>query len=553
MPSSISDSELKDSPHPTFTTSSPPATNGVLARDGDSSSTAGSDEAILAQLGYKQEFRREFTNLSTISFAMSIMGVASSVVTTFNTPFTLGGPASVVWCWFIGACFNFCLGTSIAELVSAYPTNGGLYSASVYLVPKRQRAFMGWSVGWLNLLGQVAGVASTEFGLAQMIFAAVSLSTGGNFVANEWQTYLLFLGLLIIHGILNSFGTRMLASMTRTFVFFNIGTVIAVVISLLVCTKEKNSASYTFTHNINGSGWSSQGLTFLLGLLSVQWTMTDYDATCHISEEVKRASVAAPAAIWIAVLGTGVAGWIYNIVFVLCSGNLSDLGELGVSGYAPAEILWRNVPEKLFYVLWAFICLIAFQVVATATHANARSFYAFSRDKGMPDRGFFHKLARNQIPINAVWLVLFISALMGLLVFASYVAVNAIFALAAMAMDTSYIIPIVARMIYANHPEVMFKPGPFTMGDGILGWAIRIVSVAWVSTVVVILALPTIRPVIPTNMNYASVVTLGVVFIATLCYLGIGRKIYRGPRNVLAEEGITPKALTGDDDLKEVK
>lgn len=51
--------------------------------------------------------------------------------------------------------------------------------------------------------------------------------------------------------------------------------------------------------------------------------------------------------------------------------------------------------------------------MATATHANARSFYAFSRDKGMPDRGFFHKLARNQIPINAVWLVLFISGAFG--------------------------------------------------------------------------------------------------------------------------------------------
>lgn len=31
------------------------------------------------------------------------------------------------------------------------------------------------SVGWLNLMGQVAGVASTAFGLAQMILAAVSL------------------------------------------------------------------------------------------------------------------------------------------------------------------------------------------------------------------------------------------------------------------------------------------------------------------------------------------------------------------------------------------
>lgn len=64
MPSSISDSELKHSPHPTFTNNSPPATDTVGHRDADLSSTAGSDEAILAQLGYKQEFRREFTNLS---------------------------------------------------------------------------------------------------------------------------------------------------------------------------------------------------------------------------------------------------------------------------------------------------------------------------------------------------------------------------------------------------------------------------------------------------------------------------------------------------------
>jgi amino acid transporter len=52
------------------------------------------------------------------------------------------------------------LGASIAEIVSAYPTNGGLYSASAYLVPRKYRARVGWVVGWLNLLGQVAGVVS---------------------------------------------------------------------------------------------------------------------------------------------------------------------------------------------------------------------------------------------------------------------------------------------------------------------------------------------------------------------------------------------------------
>lgn len=74
----------------------------------------------------QQEFLREFGNLATFSFAFSIMGVSSSVAITFTTPMMLGGPASVVWCWFIGAVFAFFIGTAIAELVSAYPTSGAL-------------------------------------------------------------------------------------------------------------------------------------------------------------------------------------------------------------------------------------------------------------------------------------------------------------------------------------------------------------------------------------------------------------------------------------------
>ncbi|POY74921.1 hypothetical protein BMF94_1897 [Rhodotorula taiwanensis] len=427
------------------------------------------------------------------------------------------------------------------------PSFGAGFSRSRRMAACRYRAFTGWSIGWLNLLGQVAGVASTEFGLAQMIFAAVSLATDGNFVANKWQTYLLFVALLIIHGVLNSVGTKALAKMTQTFVFFNLGTVLAVVISLLVCTKEKNTAKYTFTHTINGSGWNSEGLTFLLGLLSVQWTMTDYDATAHISEEVKRAQVAAPAAIWIAVIGTGIAGWIYNIVFVLCSGDMADTADLGVSGYAPAQILWMNVPRALFFVLWSFICLVAFQVVATATHANARSFHAFSRDKGMPDRGLFTKLARNKVPINAVWLVLFIAALMGLLVFASYVAVYAIFALAAMAMDASYVIPIACSVWFADHPEVMFTPGPFYLGKTWYGYLVRFIAVFWTSFVVILLALPTVMPVSQSTMNYASVVTGGVLIISWFWFFAGGRKLYRGPRNVLAEEKQQHAPSKGDD------
>lgn len=107
--------------------------DGDLGGD-DASLSAGSqdtDEAALARLGYKSEMMREFGNLSTFSFAFSIMGMCSSIATTFNTPMLYGGgPASVVWCWLIGSIFNTTLGASVAEIVSAYPTSGGVYTVS---------------------------------------------------------------------------------------------------------------------------------------------------------------------------------------------------------------------------------------------------------------------------------------------------------------------------------------------------------------------------------------------------------------------------------------
>lgn len=36
------------------------------------------DDGLLASLGYQQEFRREFTRWSTLSYAISILGVLGS-------------------------------------------------------------------------------------------------------------------------------------------------------------------------------------------------------------------------------------------------------------------------------------------------------------------------------------------------------------------------------------------------------------------------------------------------------------------------------------------
>jgi hypothetical protein len=60
----------------------------------------------LAKLGYKQEFKREFSWISTFSFAFSISGLLATVTTTFGYPLAAGGPPATIWCWYIPYGFN---------------------------------------------------------------------------------------------------------------------------------------------------------------------------------------------------------------------------------------------------------------------------------------------------------------------------------------------------------------------------------------------------------------------------------------------------------------
>ena len=109
---------------------------------------------------------------------------------------------------------------------------------------------------------------------------------------------------------------------------------------------------------------------------------------------------------------------------------------------------------------------------------------------GLPDRGLFAKMAPNQIPIWGVWVVVGLSALLGLLQFASAIAVNAVFSLCAVALDTSYAIPIACKLVFRDHPEVNYKPGPFDLGKT-RGAIVNIIAITWtVFNVCILVRLP---------------------------------------------------------------
>lgn len=72
------------------------------------------------------------------------------------------------------------------------------------------------------------------------------------------------------------------------------------------------------------------------------------------------------------------------------------------------------------------------------------------------------------------------------------------------------------RRVYQDHPDVKFIPGPFYMGAGWLGWTCNVICIIWTLFVSVLFSLPTYFPVTAENMNYASVITVGVI-VLSLC------------------------------------
>lgn len=139
---------------------------------------------------------------------------------------------------------------------------------------------LSWISGWLNMLGQMAGVAASEWGAAALLLAAVSISSDFTYFPTVNHTVATMVGMVIVSGLANSISTYWMEKMTRSYVIFHILVLVSCSIALLVMATPKNgtpkhTAKYVFTNVENQSGWSPTGWSFMFGFLSVSWTMCE--------------------------------------------------------------------------------------------------------------------------------------------------------------------------------------------------------------------------------------------------------------------------------------
>ncbi|KAI8145228.1 hypothetical protein BJV82DRAFT_483774, partial [Fennellomyces sp. T-0311] len=86
------------------------------------------DAKRLEELGYKQEFKREINLFVQAGFSFSTMAVLPNWLVGFSGTMNAGGPMSLFWGYIVLTPFIMCIALAMAEVFSAYPVNGGVYS-----------------------------------------------------------------------------------------------------------------------------------------------------------------------------------------------------------------------------------------------------------------------------------------------------------------------------------------------------------------------------------------------------------------------------------------
>jgi amino acid permease (GABA permease) len=480
------------------------------------------DTAKLHSMGYAQELRRRMGGFSNFAVSFTIISILSGALTLYGYGLNTGGPVEMVWGWVFVGLMTTIVGLGMAEVCSAYPTAGGLYFWSARLA-KRNGPAWSWFTGWFNLLGQVAVTAGIDFGFAIFFTAFLNLTTGLG--ATRGHTVLVYAGVLLVHGLLNTLGVRIVAFLSDVSVWWHILGVLVIVIVLAAVPAHHASASFVFTHFVNNTGFHSTIYVVLIGLLMAQYTFTGYDASAHMSEETKNPAIAGPKGIVNSILVSLVAGLVLIIGVTYAITNNYNSALASSTGVPPVQIwidaLGRHGGELLLVIAFVaqFYCGMA------SVTANSRMIYAFSRDGALPASSFWHRInPRTRTPTNSIWFAAVFAFILGVPYLWSPVAYAAVTSIAVIGLYIAYVIPTLLRRLAGDR----FQPGPWSLGkwSPLVGW----IGVVWVVIITVLFVLPEVSPVTKDTFNYAPVAVGVVVLYAGGYWLLSARKWFKGPR-----------------------
>lgn len=466
------------------------------------------DEKELGKLGYAQELFRTMGGFSNFAISFSIISILTGAVTLYGHGLRMGGPAEMAFGWPLATIFTLAVVMSMAELASAIPTSGAMYHWSCSLGGKG----WGWFTAWFNIVGQIAAIAGIDYGCAQFVMPLIG------FDATTKNILIVYALILLSHAAINHFGIRWVAWLNDFSVTVHIIGVI-VIVGALSIFAPKQPASFFFARVTNNAeGWP-YWWAFIIGLLQAMWTFTGYDASASVSEETVDPRRRAPWGMVMAVVVSGVAGYLLLIALTL---SITDIAAVldakdasGNETPAVIAILVGALGSRAGSSFSALAAMAMWFCGLSAVTWSSRVIWAFARDGGLPEsRVWRHVSKKHLTPAPAIWLCV-VAAFLALVYSGAYAVVTSI---STIGLYISYIIPVYLHWRLKRRAAAIER-GPWNLGR--YSSTINLIAMIWVVFLSVILSLP--------DEMRAGKSILAVFVLLSLWYGLRERRRFQGP------------------------
>jgi len=491
---------------------------------------AQSDTEQLHSLGYAQELRRGMKTFSNFAVSFTIISILSGCLTLFAFGMRTGGPAEMTWGWLVVGFFVTLVALGMAEVASSYPTAGGLYYWSAKLAKTNAPAWS-WFTGWFNLLGQVAVTAGIDFGLAFFINAFLHIAFA---VPTDPPVTIAIYGIvLFLHGLLNTFGIRLVALLNDVSVWWHVVGVAVIFVAMFFLSPHHTDLGTVFTSFVNNTNLGDAAVAplpvafvALIGLLNAQYTLTGYDASAHMSEETHDAATSAPRGIVFSVVVSVIMGFILLVAMNYGINPDGGYDRAYAELVPPAQIWIEAVGQTGGLLILLLVIGAQFYCGMSSVTANSRMIYAFSRDGAIPGSAFWHRInPRTRTPTNSIWFAAVGAFVLGLPYLVNPVAYAAVTSIAVIGLYIAYITPVYLRLKAGDS----FQAGPWNLGR----WSrpIGIVATIWVVFIAILFMLPQVTPIDnPANFNYAPVAVGVVLLFAGGWWVLSAKNWFKGPK-----------------------
>ncbi|KAI4199835.1 MAG: hypothetical protein LQ350_004366 [Teloschistes chrysophthalmus] len=506
------------------------------------------DREDLARLGKKQVLKRNFGFLSMLGFSCTMLVTWEGLLVLFVQGLTNGGPTGLIYGFILAWIGTLAVFLTLAEMASMAPTSSGQYHWVAMLTPMSCRKFLSYLTGWVTVTGWQAFVASVFYLTGTLIQGLIVLEHP-DYEPKLWHGTLLFWAIAACAVFVNTVVSRALPALERFILVVHVLGFLAI-ITPLVYLSPHTSSHDVFGRFLNAGGWSSQGLSFFVGVIGNVFAFLGMNQSSGLPINTAANEMNNFLQAWMelfTILLNSALGFGMLVGVLFCIGNLDD-ALATPTGYPFMEIFLQGTgSRKGSAAMISVIIILSVCATIAILASSSRLTWSFARDRGLPGWQYLSRVEpRTCLPLVSIATTTTIAILLSLISIGSTVALNDVLSLTIAGLFLSYL-ACCSLLLYrrltggiitptpaaaptttttsntslppsATYPQ--YKPltwGPFHIPSP-LGAIVNALACIFLIVITFFSFFPPVTPVKPSTMNYSVLVTGGVVGFAAVYY-----------------------------------